>query len=121
MTDDEFWAKYTPALRKKMGFGPLTQEEAERAYAEAEPVPLSKERIEAMTKMIVSLDNWPTDPANGRYLCSPEHPMPPNAPGRWVHTNVEEVGEQQSGWPGGDIVRMRCRDCGLTWKQELPQ
>ena len=30
---------------------------------------------------------------NGRQLCSPEHPMPKDALGRWEHTNVKEVGE----------------------------
>ncbi len=64
----------------------------------------------------------PTDPANGRFLCSPEHPMPANAPGRWSHTNVSEVdNSQESGWPSGDTVRMRCADCGFSWRMELPQ
>jgi len=57
----------------------------------------------------------------GNFLCSPEHPMPQGAPGRWEHTNAHEVGEQLDGWPGGDIVRMRCDDCGESWRMELPQ
>lgn len=64
----------------------------------------------------------PRDPANGRYLCSPEHPMPADRPkgSRWSHTNIEE-GEQQNGWPCGDTVRCRCLDCGTEWTMELPQ
>lgn len=56
-----------------------------------------------------------------RQICSPERPMPKNAEGRWAHTNVEEVGEQQNGWPGGDWVTYRCKDCGHKWEEELPQ
>lgn len=47
--------------------------------------------------------------------------MPKGATGRWSHTNVEEIGEQEDGYPGGDTVRMRCKDCGVTWTMELPQ
>lgn len=56
-----------------------------------------------------------------RQICSPENPMPKNAGGRWAHTNVIEVGEQRDGWPGGDIQRYRCTDCGHEWTEELPQ
>lgn len=65
------------------------------------------------------LDNWPRH--NGRLLCAPAHPMPKDALGFWCHTNVSEVGDQENGWPGGDIVKMRCADCGAEWKMELPQ
>jgi hypothetical protein len=64
----------------------------------------------------------PKDPANGRFLCSPEHPMPFNAPGRWSHRNASEVDDsQEDGWPSGDTVRMKCPDCGASWRMELPQ
>ncbi len=33
----------------------------------------------------------------------------------------KEVGEQEDGWPGGDIVTYECPNCGTRWKQELPQ
>jgi hypothetical protein len=56
-----------------------------------------------------------------RQLCCPESPMPKDAPGRWEHTNVEEVGEQENGWPGGDYQHYRCKDCGHVWEEELPQ
>ena len=42
-------------------------------------------------------------------------------PGNWEHDGAHEIGEQEDGWPGGDIVRMKCSNCGLTWKTELPQ
>ncbi len=62
------------------------------------------------------------DPDTGRYLCSPEAPMPAGALGRWVHTNVsEDEDSQQDGWPCGDTVRLRCKDCGHSWRTELPQ
>lgn len=51
-----------------------------------------------------------TEAQSNRQICSPEHPMPKGAPGRWAHTNVEEVGEQMNGWPGGDIQGYRCKD-----------
>lgn len=56
-----------------------------------------------------------------RKTCSAENPMPKGATGRWAHTNAHEVGGQRDGWPGGDIVRMRCEDCGHEWEMELPQ
>jgi transposase-like protein len=40
---------------------------------------------------------------------------------RWRHHGAEEVGYQESGYPGGDIQRYRCRFCGVEWKEELPQ
>lgn len=37
------------------------------------------------------------------------------------HHNVREVGEQEDGYPGGDIVTMECENCGTRWKTELPR
>lgn len=56
-----------------------------------------------------------------RRVCTKENPMPKGAEGMWEHTNAHEVGEQEDGWPCGDIVRMKCDDCGHRWKEELPQ
>lgn len=33
----------------------------------------------------------------------------------------QNAGRQWSKHPGGDIVTMKCDDCGHTWKMELPQ
>ena len=37
------------------------------------------------------------------------------------HHEVEEVGEQIDGWPSGDIVTWKCKNCGHQWKEELLQ
>ena len=37
------------------------------------------------------------------------------------HLDAHEVGEQQDGYPGGDIVQYECPYCGASWKEELPQ
>lgn len=58
---------------------------------------------------------------NGRRLCTPERPWVESDGFPVAHQGAHEVGEQDSRYPGGDIVRMRCEDCGATWKQELPQ
>jgi hypothetical protein len=55
-----------------------------------------------------------------RQTCSPEHPMPKDATGRWEHTNVEEI-KCEDGHPGGDVVTLRCKDCGKIWRSESPQ
>ena len=67
------------------------------------------------------LSEWPKDPGSGRYLCTTEKPMPAGANGLWAHRDAEELDDQEGGWPGGDIVRMECKGCGLRWKTELPQ
>jgi hypothetical protein len=56
----------------------------------------------------------PTDPKTGRYACTPESPMPANAPtvSRWVHWGASEV-------PGTQTIR--CPTCGKCWTEELPQ
>jgi hypothetical protein len=41
--------------------------------------------------------------------------------GRWYHPAAQEVGEQEPGWPGGDIITLECPVCGHRFKQELPQ
>jgi len=61
-----------------------------------------------------------------RRQCTKENPYTPERnktePGYGcVHSAAHQVGEQEDGWPGGDIVRMRCNNCGVEWKSELPQ
>ena len=34
---------------------------------------------------------------------------------RVEHEDVSEIGEQEDGWPGGDIVTYRCNVCGVMW------
>lgn len=38
-----------------------------------------------------------------------------------IHHGAFEVGDQEDGYPGGDIVTKKCPNCGHTWTQELPQ
>lgn len=56
-----------------------------------------------------------------RFRCTPETPWSPEKGTPVEHTNVEEVGDQEDSTFGGDIQRYRCKDCGHTWRAELPQ
>lgn len=62
-----------------------------------------------------------TDFDNDYRVCSKEHPMPNQDGGRWLHLEAHEVGDQLDGCPGGDIVKMKCDNCGKEWWKELPQ
>ena len=59
------------------------------------------------------------------HVCTKEEPYEkgnPDRDGRKVqHPKASEVGDQEDGWPGGDIIRMKCPICGTRWKKELPQ
>jgi len=70
-----------------------------------------------MSAAITDFDAWPRDPANGRLLCSPDHPMPKGAPGLWSHTNVKSDGTCYEGCCD-DYV---CKDCGFAWRVECAQ
>ncbi len=39
----------------------------------------------------------------------------------WQHSKVIEIGDQENGYPCGDIQRMKCLNCGVEWDEELPQ
>ena len=61
-----------------------------------------------------------------RERCTPERPYSRTLDEelgcvRWDHPQAREVGEQLDGYPGGDIITMRCHVCHITWKEELPQ
>ena len=61
-----------------------------------------------------------------RRQCTPENPYTEERNKRelgvgWEHQEAHEVGDQKDGYPGGDIVRMRCVTCGTEWNMELPQ
>ena len=59
-----------------------------------------------------------------RQQCTKDNPYTDerHKPGmRWTHSDVTEVGEQEDGWPAGDIITNKCLNCGITWKEELPQ
>lgn len=52
--------------------------------------------------------DWPKDPVDGRYLCTPERPKPKDAPkgSFWSHYSLREY---------------ECPDCGLDRRKEPPQ
>lgn len=55
------------------------------------------------------------------FQCTKETPWRQGLPTPVQHADAHEVGEQEDGYPGGDIVRMECPNCGHSWKAELPQ
>lgn len=72
---------------------------------------------------LFDIDSWPRDPANNRFLCSPEQPKPENAPkdSRWAHTSVQAAGDDEDRGLGCTVARYECKDCGEKWRTELPQ
>lgn len=59
--------------------------------------------------------------STNRQVCTKQNPMPKESTERWVHEDCREVGEQQDGYPGGDMITIECLNCGKRWKEELPQ
>lgn len=55
------------------------------------------------------------------YVCTKEAPWTPNIGSPVRHPDASEVGGQEDGWPGGDIVTYECPNCGHRWRSELPQ
>lgn len=55
------------------------------------------------------------------YVCTKNLPWRKGMPTPVVHPDAGEVGDQESGWPGGDIVTFECPNCGHRWRSELPQ
>jgi hypothetical protein len=74
---------------------------------------MSDERSGAMTEI--------TRDKNGYRICTPARPWTAADGTPVAHESAESVGDQEDGYPGGDIQRYRCRDCGHTWSVELPQ
>ena len=56
-----------------------------------------------------------------RYLCTEKAPWKPEYGGGVMHDDVEEIGDQIDGYPGGDLQKYRCKNCGHEWTAELPQ
>ena len=59
--------------------------------------------------------------ACGAWLCTPETPFDRQQPRAHPPMARETPDSQRNGWPGGDIVKMKCPVCNETWEQELPQ
>jgi len=56
-----------------------------------------------------------------RYVCTKDEPWSQEKGEFSAHPDAREVGEQQDGYPGGDIVTYHCPNCNLRFKVELPQ
>lgn len=61
-----------------------------------------------------------------RRECTEENPYTKERdetePGRrWSHEGAHEIGEQEDGYPGGDTVKMGCKNCNVEWTKELAQ
>jgi hypothetical protein len=55
------------------------------------------------------------------HTCTKDDPWTKEKSPRGFHSSAYEVGEQEDGYPGGDIVTYKCPHCGVTWRSELPQ
>lgn len=54
-------------------------------------------------------------------FCTKEKPWKPEMGTPCQHVDAHEDGDQRDGYPGGDIITMKCPNCGVSWKSELPQ
>jgi len=128
---------YLKALR---GFGPQVRKAIQHWYARWTPEQLAYEIVKYQQR-----DGWShrdvfrqVHPKFGpeaqpivrwaigaqltpRLVARKNQGVPKDAPGRWEHSGAGEVGDQENGWPGGDIITVRCKDCGKKWREELPQ
>jgi hypothetical protein len=55
-----------------------------------------------------------------RHVCTAANPWK-RGMGRAIHPDAVECGDQQSGWPSGDMQGYKCPHCGLYFDVELPQ
>jgi hypothetical protein len=54
-------------------------------------------------------------------ICTKDAPMPPNAPGRWVHPDAKLDFEEYNGlMGGGDYEHYTCPNCGKAFYVQLP-
>lgn len=56
-----------------------------------------------------------------RHTCTAQDPWTAEKSKRAEHPDAKEVGEQQDGWPCGDLQDYECPHCGLYFTEELPQ
>ena len=55
------------------------------------------------------------------YICTANMPWREDLGVPVVHPDAREIGDQEDGWPGGDLVNYLCPHCGHRWRMELPQ
>lgn len=68
-----------------------------------------------------AVKDQPQRTPEGYPICTAERPWRESDGVPALHPDAFEDGEQESGWPAGDVVPMRCPHCGVRWKKELPQ
>jgi len=56
-----------------------------------------------------------------RHTCTADDPWTRDKSFYGDHPDAVEVGDQEDGYPGGDIVTYDCPHCGLRFRCELPQ
>lgn len=56
---------------------------------------------------------WPLDPVSGRFLCTPEKPMPRGAKGLWSHEKYVVDRECSD----AEVDYCSCESCGAEWKE----
>lgn len=61
-TDEEWWKEISAAYRKFWGLVPMTDEEAQRAYDEAEPVEMTDEENRRVVDYAISKSKEEFDP-----------------------------------------------------------
>jgi len=54
------------------------------------------------------------------HTCTKDDPWREDMGKRGIHPDAKE-GSQHDGYPGGDIVKWECPNCGVHWREELPQ
>lgn len=59
-------------------------------------------------------------PTAAAFHCTKDTPWHPGERTPVKHEGCYEIAERD-GYPGGDIVTMRCPNCGHEWEAELPQ
>jgi hypothetical protein len=97
-------------------------EELEAAFKDAWPLMALKSKwLAKHPEHAKTLGDLATTSRRIGHTCTAEDPWKPEYGYPVAHTNAHEYGEQETGWPSGDIVTMKCGDCGATWKTELPQ
>jgi hypothetical protein len=64
---------------------------------------------------------WGFNPRPQTVLCSKDRPWTPAMGTPVIHEDAKEIGAQEGGYPGGDLVTMKCPNCGHEWTKELPQ
>lgn len=81
----------------------------------------SKEMPRNLGDKSVSTKDLPTPRTHKTlYVCLPSSPWNVEMGTPVIHPYAQEI-SSKDGYPGGDIVEMRCPVCNHEWEMELPQ